>query len=138
MARRLKPSFTGPRKRCCIVDCADPEALRSRIEQDLSRHPQLQYATITLDFVPESNFQRDRARVTALNRARQMRMPTLVYPRSRFSREVCSTDMVRPAFVNGQSPMTHTRREYGRERRQTFYRLEVEKYAGSRRPTTNS
>lgn len=121
------------------------EQIRQEVESFLAKD-ELEHATFVVDVCPTSgDFRRDLETVTALNRFRQMRSPSLVFPASRHAgapvrlRDVCQIDLVRPIGGSMRAPKgegdekgrlwvsssVETRRLYGQEQKQSFYADEL-------------
>ena len=101
------------------------------------------HATCVMDMVPaaddDSHFQKNRDKVHALNRWRQMQELSLVLPGKNSACEddpkhaVCGFDLVRPKCrwlrfedeKKAVSDHVFDRREYGRDRKQNFYKDQV-------------
>jgi hypothetical protein len=110
-----------------IKSQASPEALRVGVEDYLAR--EFPHATFVVD-VSETDEESPASRdlTQARNRWRQMKAPSLIYPavgKSSPGSGVCEKDLVRPATDGRYSESVVFRREFGRERKQRFYRDEL-------------
>lgn len=115
----------------------DAEKLRTDVEAFLGSDEQLRHATFVVDVV-RGDFASARESLIALNRWRQFQQPTVAIP-SRGQTpgaRACALDHVRPAsktIVTGDgkhkevSASVNVRRQFGRDRKQSFYARELKK-----------
>jgi hypothetical protein len=141
----LSPISTGASSGIFSFDAdseEDAESLRNQVAAFLAGDPQYSHATFVVDIQQAgSSFLYDREAVLARNRWRQWQQPTVVVPvhNDDISNPVCEVDMVRPGinkvkmkgdFSTSVSTSVAVRRKYGKDQKQTFYTLELEKHFG--------
>ena len=133
--KQLSPISLGASAGLFEFRSAESEKLTGQVAAQLEQdYPHL---TFVVDAVPvDGDFPKARERITARNRFRQYRQPTLVPPRSVPSADCCPTDRMRPAVpktnednIKGKqaSRSAIDRFQYGREKRQDFYTQELGK-----------
>lgn len=131
----LQAISTGASSGLFSFEANDEEAakiLKKDIVTFLIHDDLFKYATFTVDITPsDGDFTESKERVMTMNRFRQFRQPTLVWPSPSTSTiGPCNIDGVRPAIKTGPEAMSASvaaRREYGREQKQTFYNDELSK-----------
>jgi hypothetical protein len=111
------------------------EEIRADLESRLGEDEALRHATFVVDLVPATeNFQMDQEALLAMNRFRQMRSPSVIFPIAA-GKSACAIDGIRPGAhpwvlpgedkPRGISTSVLVRTEYGREQKQLFYREEA-------------
>jgi hypothetical protein len=104
-------------------------ALREDAEQWLREDGNRRFATFVVDVEldPEASWEAVRERALARNRLRQMQAPRLAYPAPPLDapegRAVCETDRIRPG--RPESDSVKARADFGRKRKQSFYKREA-------------
>lgn len=116
---------------------ADPRERREAVAQFLVQDRDLKHATFVVDVVESfgvDRFVEDREKLTALNRWRQMRAPTVAVPSVPATAvSACDLNRVRPASQPDHkgpeelivSESVFRRRQHGRVARQNFYHRET-------------
>jgi hypothetical protein len=136
----VEPISTGASSGLFAIDTDEATAkeLSEKVESYLNDDSKYRQATFVVDVLPAtSEFTKDRERLIALNRWRQMTSPQVAVPTPNNDKtvEACELDLLRPAKfkrkIKGKvktiSDSVRQRRKYGLGNKDSFVKKEVEK-----------